>query len=871
MSKIFLSLSYKIILIFAAVLASILFVFFLSYNKTKGHLERLILKDLNIIAGNAGGGILAFLEMNERRMADFASDGFIRDELEMLVKDGRPDGRALSRYIVKNKLPLDRNINRISVFSPGGRIAASTAEGTIGKDVSMEEFFLKGRDAAAVIERDDGYGGEPELAFSTPVYSRHTGKPIGVLTGFMPASQFSRILTGEARGPFAMDVRKGSRTMETYVVNRSRLMLTKSRFFESSPLTTRVDTAPVGRCLAVGEEMTGFYRDYRGVEVAGSARCIPSLGWTLVVEIDKDEALRPVFNMQKYLLASFGAVIMVIIGLLVYIARGVIMPLKGLSSAAKEIADGNYDINVPVSSADEIGSLAWSFNSMAGGIKERTFALKNSEERLKAVLDNTANIISIKDREGRYLLLNRRYEEVFDVNSADMLGKTDYDIFPKDLADRLAYDDRRAFESGRPIEIEERAPSAGGELRDYITIKFSLKDAQGRPYAVCGVATDITDLRRSHEALKKSEASLANAQRMAHIGNWDWDIVKNELHWSDEIYNVFGLDRQSFEKTHEAFLKCVHPMDREFVKNSVQEALDTAKPYSIDHRIVLPGGDVRVVHEQGEVARDEGRKAVTMSGTVQDITDRKKAEDEARLLNAELEGRVMRRTEELRNANKELEAFSYSVAHDLRAPLRIIDGFSNALLEDYGDRLDDHGHDYLKRVRDASRRMDMLIDDLLNLSRVVRASLHREDIDLSALAWGVAAELTKNEPGRKVDFLISAGLKVNADQRLVRVALQNLFGNAWKFTSKKENAIIEFGGMGEEGGKTVYFVRDNGAGFNMNYVDKLFGAFQRLHAVADFSGTGIGLATVQRIIHRHGGRVWAEGAEGEGAIFYFTL
>ncbi len=226
---------------------------------------------------------------------------------------------------------------------------------------------------------------------------------------------------------------------------------------------------------------------------------------------------------------------------------------------------------------------------------------------------------------------------------------------------------------------------------------------------------------------------------------------------------------------------------------------------------------------------------------------------------------------ELEGANRELEAFSYSVSHDLRAPLRSIEGFSRILLEDYADKLDEEGEDYLGRVRAASKHMDTLIEDLLDLSRVSRGPLRREVIDLSAMARGIIQKLARSQPGRKVRFVADEGVVAFGDASLLAVALENLLGNAWKFTQKEKEATIEFGAVSQVGGGVAYYVRDDGAGFNPRYADKLFGAFQRLHSPEEFEGTGIGLATVARIVHRHGGRVWAEGAEGEGASFFFTL
>jgi two-component system, NtrC family, sensor kinase len=265
---------------------------------------------------------------------------------------------------------------------------------------------------------------------------------------------------------------------------------------------------------------------------------------------------------------------------------------------------------------------------------------------------------------------------------------------------------------------------------------------------------------------------------------------------------------------------------------------------------------------------------------------RKQFEDENRrvreeLLRSELDATTARAAhqlaetrrvlvEELELKNQELEAFSYSVSHDLRAPLRSIDGFSEALLEDYGDLLDDRGRDYLRRVRAASQRMAELIDDLLLLSRVTRADLHREPLELAALARQVFAELVRSAPERNVELTIADDMPANGDPRLLRVVLENLLGNAWKFTSERPLAHIVLG-RSQLAGEPTYYVRDDGAGFDMTYAARLFRPFQRLHPESRFPGTGIGLATISRIVTRHGGRVWAEGTPGEGAVFWFTL
>ena len=264
--------------------------------------------------------------------------------------------------------------------------------------------------------------------------------------------------------------------------------------------------------------------------------------------------------------------------------------------------------------------------------------------------------------------------------------------------------------------------------------------------------------------------------------------------------------------------------------------------------------------------RDKTGQLRGFGKVTRDITERKHTEEQLERQRVEL----ARSNVELIAANNELEAFSYSVSHDLRAPLRSIDGFSLALLEDYEEKLDEEGKDSLHRVRAATQRMGVLIDDLLNLSRVTRAEIKLQSVDLSAIGHSIAAELRDAQPQRRMEFCIQEGLQAYADPNLMRIALENLLGNAWKFTSKRDSARIEFG-QTNSNGNLVYFIRDDGAGFDRAYADRLFGAFQRLHDKTDFPGTGVGLATVQRIIHRHGGRIWAESAVQKGATFFFTL
>ncbi len=369
---------------------------------------------------------------------------------------------------------------------------------------------------------------------------------------------------------------------------------------------------------------------------------------------------------------------------------------------------------------------------------------------------------------------------------------------------------------------------------------------------------------KSESALRDSEERLNLALDAAKMGIWEIDMRTGRATHTLRHDQIFGYEALQTDWSVGRFIKehvaSEHQAIVERAFAAARDASNASGAFRLECPITRKDGARRWILAEGTLFRDARGEPARMTGVISDVTDER---DKAAALSAAYA--------QLEGANKELESFSYSVSHDLRAPLRLIDGFSQAVLEDSAGKLGPESAKDLGRVRAASQRMSRLIDDLLGLSRVTRAELRRTTVNLSALAESVARDLRSAEPGRAVDWIIAPGLAVEGDEGLLRVVLQNLMGNAWKFTSKTARARIEVSAFLQPDETPAYYVRDNGAGFDGAYAHKLFGAFQRLHGEEDYPGTGVGLATVARIISRHGGRTWAEGAPGRGATFYFTI
>ena len=496
---------------------------------------------------------------------------------------------------------------------------------------------------------------------------------------------------------------------------------------------------------------------------------------------------------------------------------------------------------------------------------------QRATQLLDAIARSSSDAIFAKDDQGRYLLVNDAATRFMGRSADDLLGRDDRVAFPAEQAAQIRAIDQRVFASGQVETNEERLNTAEGE-RVFLATKGPLRDAQGKTFGTFGISRDITGRRETEKALHESEERLRLALVAAEQGMYDLNLETGGVTVSPEYASMLGHDPQTFQESYDGWRDRLHPDDREAVFERLEAYLAGRLPdYRVEFRLRTRDGGWKWVLSMGQLhERSADGRPLRMLGTHTDIDALKAAEAALREANATLEARVGERTAELTAANRELETFSYAVSHDLRAPLRAMSGYSHALQEDFGASLPGPAKAYLDQIALAVHKMSDLIDGLLALSRSSRGELQQDRVDLSAMARRRLAELAQAEPGRRVAVEVEEGLAVQGDERMLASALVNLIDNAWKYTGDTASPMIRVH-AGEVNGMRGFCVSDNGAGFDMAHAERLFKPFQRLHRQDEFPGIGIGLATVQRIVHRHGGEITAHGTVGEGATFCIAL
>jgi PAS domain S-box-containing protein len=518
-------------------------------------------------------------------------------------------------------------------------------------------------------------------------------------------------------------------------------------------------------------------------------------------------------------------------------------------------------------------------------------AIRESEEKFRTLVENLSSGVVAHRPDSSILFSNAAASDILGLSADQMRGITAIDpqwCFLREDGSRMALEEYPVM---RVIATREgfRGQVLGICRPDreepvwVLCNGYPMNDGAGRFMLAVVTFVDITERKKAEEALQQSEERFRRAVIAAPYPILLHAEDGEVLQASDSWYEITGYSREELATIGD-WAELAYGERKDLVQADIDLLYGLEKrEHEGDYSVRTKTGAVRIWEfSSAPLGRLPDNRRLVMSMAV-DATERRAAEAEIRELNETLEHRVAERTAQLAAANAELEAFSYSVSHDLRAPLRAMDGFSAALMEDCANQLDAQSLDHLQRIRAGSQRMAVLIDDILHLSRESRAVMQRERIDVTALIHEIRVDLERAQPDHPVEWRVAAGMVADADARMLRVVLTNLLGNAWKFSSRRVGALIEVGLLVSEEaermvppgyaapGTPVFFVRDNGAGFDMAYAGKLFGAFQRLHSQQDFDGSGIGLAMVQRIIHRHGGRVWGTGKVDEGATFCFTL
>ena len=477
-----------------------------------------------------------------------------------------------------------------------------------------------------------------------------------------------------------------------------------------------------------------------------------------------------------------------------------------------------------------------------------------TREYAESIINTVREPLIILDQDLRVVSVSRSFYDFFKVNPEETVGQLIYDLgnkqwdIPKlrELLETIL-PQKATFDN---YEVEHDFATIG--RRTMLLNARQIQRVLGKERIILLAVEDITE-RKALEETHNKLAAIVESADAAIIGN---DLDGAIVSWNRGAEVVYGYNaKEVIGKSISLLMSPGHPDEyKEFLTKRLNGEL--IKNYETHRR--RKGGQIIEVSMTISPFKDTSGKLIGASTIAHDITEKKR-----------LERAVVKARDDAHSANRELEAFSYSVSHDLRAPLRGIDGFSQALLEDYQEKLDDTAKSYLDRVRKATQHMGHLIDDMLKLSMVTKSEFQNESVDLSNMVRAIFEKLQRNNPDRTVDVIIQEGVFVKGDPHLLQIALENLMDNAWKFTGKEAHPRIEFATTVRDG-KTACFIRDNGVGFDMAYVNKLFGAFQRLHT-SEFPGTGIGLATIRRIINRHGGQVWAEGEVGKGATFYFMV
>jgi PAS domain S-box-containing protein len=608
------------------------------------------------------------------------------------------------------------------------------------------------------------------------------------------------------------------------------------------------------------------FRAAAGDTRLGAVSLVSATPWAVWVGFPAAAIVAPADQFSRDMLAIAAPFVVAAALFAVWLAFSITRPLARLNAAAAAVAVGNYSPRVSTGRRDELGQLARAFDAMAADVQAKAEALLRSEAGYRELFAANPLPMWVYDVETlRFIGVNDMAVRLYGYSRDEFLAMTISDIRPSEearaLRDRLALTGP-ADQSGVWKHRKKDGTSIDVELSSHTLL------LDGRPARVV-LANDVTARIASQRALVESEARFRDmAENMPHIV-WTARPDGRRDYFNHHWYDYTGATIDA--TLGEGWRSAMHPDDLEGLIERWEHALGAGDEQAARYRLRRRDGSYRWHAGRASPLRNDDGRIAMWVGTMTDIEDALRAEEELRRLNEDLEHRVQTRTAQLESVNRELEAFSSSVSHDLRAPLRHVQGYVEMLTESAGDQLSGDSRRYLKTIRDATVEMGDLIDGLLSFSRIGRVAMAQSRVPLDPIVRSTIKALELETRDRSIDWRIEPLPFVDGDAAMLRQVYANLIANAVKYTGRRDHAIIEIGCAGEEDGHAVLFVRDNGAGFDMRYADKLFGVFQRLHGSDEFEGTGIGLATVRRIVTRHGGRVWAEGRPGAGATFFFTL
>jgi PAS domain S-box-containing protein len=837
---------------------------YISYDTGRRAVEQVAKNHLvstNLLKGNE---VTRWIDDNKRGLEELAQRPLLRQFAEELTlhNSSSPDysqaRTSLNEDHLLPRLKVGGFTELFILCLNDGIVLASSNELEEGKYRDNEPYFIEGKTRTYI------YGvyfspalEQPALTIGTPVKNKR-GEAVAVLAGHLDLRDLSSIMAAQSGLSYSED---------TYLVNSFNFFVTEPRFGKGFALKKTVRTQGVDTGLS-GKDGVGYYTDYRNEPVIGAYKWLPEYKVVLVTEVDQAEAFAPVDQLAR----AMGGVIVAIMILVVvagYLtARTVTRPVRRLVAGTEKIGHGDLDYRVGTKAKDEIGVLSRALDRMASELKATTVSrdeLVASEEKYRLIIENSRDMIFTTNSRSEFVYLSPAFKRMLGYEPAEMQGRpVSAFLHPDDVA-RVEAAFRDVVKKGEfTIGLEYRVRHASEVWCWHSTSGNRVSNESGGEVSFVGITHDITERKRVTESLR--ELSLRQEAILAAVPDIIMEVDESKVYtWGN---------REAFEFFGEGLIG----KEAAYYFEGEQNTYDIVQPLFMGDENVIyleswqrrRDGEKRLLAWWCRVLKDENGNVTGALSSAQDITERKQAEEDIRKLNEELELRVQDRTAQLEAANKELEAFSYSVSHDLRSPLRAINGYTQMLLEDYRPRLDAEGQRICSVIAVSAKNMGILIDDLLAFSRLGRSDMHLSNVDMGTMANSIYYELTRPEERERIDFSVGPLPQAFADPSLMRQVWINLLANAIKFASHRERAIIEVKGDYNEK-EIIYSVEDNGAGFDMQYVDKLFGVFQRLHSNAEFEGNGVGLAIVQRIIRRHGGRIWAIGEVDKGAVFDFTL